>query len=238
MDKENIGYCFLAIGDKYVKEFLSIAKYFPNENIVVCSDRELPGFNTVITNDPFNFHLRALAIGKALQLYDTVVSLDVDHRVTPFSKKEWSSLFNSFKKGFTTKWIWDSVEYLDENITSYDLENSNTKYEDVNLYGAELKNIINSSVKFLDESVMVFKLSDKEKELFMENYFDIISKTKNKQPYRFTDKKMGALEGCLIYSALYKTNITINSESNILGCHFYHYGPSQGHNVYTNKTFI
>ena len=232
---KKIGYCFLAIGDRYVDEFISISQHFPKESIIVCSDREISGYTTIVTKEPFNFHLRALAIEKALKEYDTVVSLDTDHVITPFS----DSFFDNFKDGLSLKWIGNSVIYLEEKITSHDLVHSNTKFDDVNLYGNVLHKMINSEVKFLDESIMVFKLNDAEKELFLTNYFDIISKTKSKQPFRFTDKKMGALEGCLIYSALYKSNIKINTEnSNLLNNHFYHYGPRIGHNVNLKKTLL
>ena len=232
---DNIGYCFLAIGDRYVEEFLSISKHFPKENIIVCSDREISGYTTIVTKEPFNFHLRALAIERALKEYDIVVSLDTDHVITPFN----NSLFDNFKDGLSLKWIGDSVIYLEEKITSHDLAHSNTKFDDVNSYGNVLYKMINTEVKFLDESIMVFKLQDNQKELFLKNYFDIISKTKSKQPFRFTDKKMGALEGCLIYSALYKSNIKINTEnSSLLNKYFYHYGPKIGHTLNLKKTLI
>lgn len=229
---KNIGYCFLAIGDRYVDEFISISKHFPKENIIVCSDREIAGYNTIVTKEPFNFHLRALAIERALKEYDTVVALDTDHVITSLDK----NIFYDALNGISVKWVGDSVTYLEEKITSKDLINSNTKFDDVNLYGSTLYKIINSEVKFLDESIMIFKLNDEEKELFLENYFDIISKTKEKQPFRYTDKKMGALEGCIIYSAAVLSNIEINAEkSDDLNSYFYHYGPKIGHTLKLNK---
>ena len=45
-----IGFCFLAYGDDYVREFLQIAPNFPKEDIIVTSDRQIEDYNTIIVN--------------------------------------------------------------------------------------------------------------------------------------------------------------------------------------------
>jgi hypothetical protein len=225
-----IGFCFLAYGDEYVREFLQIAPNFPKEDIIVTSDRQIEDYTTIIVNEDFNFHLRVKAIEKALETYDNVLSLDTDHYIRGLDLNSFSKFYN---KGVVTKWFGDEVQYLGENITSDALSNGLTSRKDVNEFGRMLYFLNNSEqVKFLDESVLFISITNKESKFkFVDIYKKLINHTENKQPYRETDKTYGALEGCLMYVCFKLSNLELHTESKFLNKIFHHYGPTEGHNV-------
>lgn len=229
---KSICFCFLAIGDRYVHEFKSIATNFPKENIIVCSDRKIDDYNTIIHDGEFNFNLKSIPIIEGLKKYEKVVFLDTDHYINKFD----INYFNTFEKGISVKWIGDKVVYLNENISADMLINGTTSRDDVNNYGKILSNLYDN-IKFIDESFLVFNLKDKDN--FIKNYLMVIEKTKNTQPYRDTDKKKGALEGCLLYTATKLSNEDIlSSNSKFIKNFFYHYGPELGHSIKLKKELL
>ena len=218
---KDIGFCFLAIGDRYVEEFKSLSTFFPKNNIVVCSDRQIDDYHTIIVDEEFNFNLKSKSIVESLQKFDKVVSLDTDHVITSLPK----NLFDDIPDGISVRWIGNDVEYLDKKFNSSDFINGNTDFDDVNEYGKILYELTKAEIKFIDESVMVFNFKNKStKNKFIKNYLNIIEKSKGKQPFRYTDKKMGAMEGCIIHAASVLSNVDINTDMNWeLNKHFYHY---------------
>jgi len=228
----NIGFCFLAIGDRYVDEFKSIATNFPKENIIVCSDRKIDDYNTIIYNGEFNFNLKSIPIIEGLKKYQKVVFLDTDHYIKKFDINH----LNTFQTGISVKWVGDKVIYLNENITSDMLINGTTSRDDVNNYGKMLSNL-NNDIKFIDECFLFFNLKDKD--VFIKNYLMVMEKTKNTQPYRDTDKKKGALEGCLLYTVAKLSNEDVSStNSKFITNFFYHYGPEVGHLTKLKKELL
>ena len=233
----NVGYAFLAIGERYTQEFLSISKLFPKEDIIVCSDKQIEDYNTLIVKDNFNFNLKSIPIIECLKKYKTVVSIDTDHRISP----SYQNILKKIPVGVSVKHIRNEVIYLGEKITSDNLRNGLTKYEDVNLYGMTLNKLLeNHKLKFLDESLIIFNFENNiDKNNFIENYSNLILKTKNKQPFRHTDKKMGSMEGCIIYGALELSNIQINDDlREMMYKYFHHYGPLEGHNTKLKNDFL
>ena len=118
-----IAFCFLAYGDKYVREFLQIAPNFPKEDIIVTSDRQIEDYNTIIVNEDFNYNLKFKSIESTLETYDNILLLDTDHYIRGLDL----NYFNKFhNKGVVMKWFGDSVEYLGEQMRSDDLSNGLT----------------------------------------------------------------------------------------------------------------
>ena len=230
---KDTGFCFLAIGDRYVEEFKSLSSTFPKNNIVICSDRQIDDYHTIIVDEEFNFNLKSKSIVESLQKFDKVVSLDTDHVITSLPK----NLFDDIPYGISVKWIGNDVEYLDKKINSSDVINGNTEFDDVNEYGKVLYDLTKTEIKFIDESVIAFNFKNKRiKNKFIKNYLNIIEKTEGKQPFRYTDKKMGAMEGCIIHAAAVLSNLDINTDiSSELDKHFYHYGPKVGHTLKLNQ---
>lgn len=225
-----IAFCFLAYGDEYVREFLQIAPNFPKEDIIVTSDRQIEDYNTIIVNEDFNFNLKVKAIERALETYDNILSLDTDHYIRGLDLNSFSKFYN---KGVITKWFGDEVQYLGEQITSKDLSSGLTSRNDVNEFGTMLYFLNNSEqVRFVDESVLFISITSSEtKSKFVDTFKRLIHHTENKQPYRETDKKYGALEGCLMYVCFKLSNLELHRESKFLNKMFLHYGPTEGHGI-------
>ena len=226
---------FLSYGEKYHKEFLEISKNFKKENIVVASDKIFEEYHTVLIKDDFNFNLKELSITESLGKGDSVLYIDTDTIV----KNPNYNILNELDDGIYVKWIGNEVEYLNEIITSKRFSYGKTSRSDVNKYGKELFNIVGKPIKFIDECILYIKLKGDIKNEFIKTYKDIVYKFKNNTPYRETDDKWGAMEGCIIWSVSELLNINIDSTSlSEFFKEFEHYGPTSGHSTKNIKTVI
>ena len=222
----NICYVFLAYGEEYIEEFLRIAPFFPKEHILVCSNRKIEKYNTLTTNNPFNFNLKLTALTKALKKYNKVLILDTDTIIKDFNP----DLLSELESGLTVKWFGERVTYLDSSITSKSLSNGTTIFNDVNDYGKTLFKEYKNTLRFIDESCLFFNFTnEQQKAMFISTLEYYFSKLKNKYPIR--EGKVGSLEGCLLYVIASQVNLGIYKNKEIFDKMFYHYGPVNGHNI-------
>lgn len=231
---EKICYLFLAYGNQYVEQFLRISSFFDRENIIVCSNNNIEGFNTIVTNQDFNFNLKLFALIEALKHYDKVLLLDTDIVV----KGVWKESLQKLPEGVSVKWVGNKVNYLNEILNSKNLSQGSTTLYDVNQYGKKLFKLNNNNtLKFIDESCIFFNFPDTNKKLvFIDNLKKTLIELKDYFPSRHGKK--GSLEGCLLYVALLKSNIDIYNKKSVFSKMFYHYGPSFGHKINFNKKVI
>ena len=226
---------FLSYGEDYHKEFLEISKNFNINDVLVVSDKNLGEYNTIITSEAFNFNLKHISITESLKKDDSVLYIDTDTIV----QNPNYNLLHNIEDGIYVKWIGDVINYLDESITSNNISFGETSRNDVNNYGKELFKIVQKPIKFIDESILFIKLKNENKFNFIKNYKELVNQFKNNTPYRETDKKWGAIEGCLLWAAAELSNIKIDDKTlTEFFKQFKHYGPMVGHNIKNKKSIL
>lgn len=230
----NFAICFLAYGDKYIKEFNIICNNLlninPNLNIFVCTNNkskiENKNINIVETNKKFNYNLKKESIKIALKSFDNILWMDTDILIKNTID---FSIFETLTENglYVYKKPYKIFRHKSKCISIHNILNT-TKY------GKLIKKFNNNSdLFFLDEHIFIIKECDTlKKQAFIDNWDYIFN---NLQNYKLNNN--GMYEGLNIYAAAIKANIKIINP-NIKLKIFFQSLPHYGWDLQKNKDFF
>jgi len=196
----SIGISILAYGNEHIEECIKLLNQLDGYGlkfyITTDNPSSFPQLDNIVivhTAEPFNYNLKRLGFRKALEDSDCVIMLDTDVYIK--SGIDFSGL-NDIKDGMYLRW---------QQICSKDTKlSSEIEYE----YIDKVKEISGlPQLFFIDESTLVFKISESEIRTKLIEYWDMLyTETESIQPtYRYS----GAVEGIMIYASVLKSGNSV-----------------------------
>ena len=220
---KKIAACFLAYGDEHINEFNGVVANLQNNcnviDIIVATDSpdKILNKNVKIIRiyDEFNYNQKLISIEYALTNYDTILFMDTD--ILPSNHIDFS-LISNLADGVYPSWHGTLQQHFRKPLSIESILNGTSKFEDVNVYGKKLKEILGSNVNsfFMDEFLFILKISDSDtKKNYIKAWKQLHTATKEISPFDRYGNQNGSLEGIIISSSAYMANLNIFRNNNV-----------------------